>query len=101
MIRFFSWTRCGILGAVLHPDLGSRIRWRGQAYPLRFGDVELQIADDTSVWQWSAIVAFSPAPIAYPILGNCGFLQFFDARFRGADLVAELQTNRTFNGTTS
>jgi hypothetical protein len=35
----------------------------------------------------------------YPILGNCGCLQFFDARFRGEDRVVEIETNRSYPGT--
>jgi hypothetical protein len=30
-----------------------------------------------------------------------GCLEFFDARFRGADRLAELETNRLFQGSTS
>jgi hypothetical protein len=37
------------LGVRLRPDTGHRLRWRGQLYPLRFGDVELVLADDASV----------------------------------------------------
>ena len=85
----------------LRPDTGHRIRWRGQAHPLRFGDVQLELTADGSVWRWPAVVAFSPAPIAYPVLGNCGCLQFFDARFRGTDLVVDLDTNPSYPGTTS
>jgi hypothetical protein len=43
-------------------------------------------------------VRLSPAPIRYPILGTAGCLQFMDARFRGADLIVELETNPTFAG---
>src|SRR5258708_6277986 len=88
------------IAATLRPDSGHRIRWRGQPHPLRFGDVQLELSAGGSMWRWSAVVAFSPAPIAYPVLGNCGCLQFFDARFRGADLVVELETNSSYLGTT-
>jgi hypothetical protein len=84
---------------VLRPDTGHRVRWRGQLHPLRFGDVELVLDDGTGVWRWPAIVSFSPAPIRYPLLGTAGCLQFMDARFRGADLMVELETNATVPGT--
>jgi len=89
------------IAATLRPDTGHRVRWRGQAHPLRFGDVQLELAAGGSVWRWPAVVAFSPAPLAYPLLGNCGCLQFFDARFRGADLMVDLETNSAYPGTTS
>jgi hypothetical protein len=89
------------LGVRLRPDTGHRLRWRGQLHPLRFGDVELILADDASECRWPAVVAFSPAPIRYPILGTSFCLQFFDARFLGADLIAELDPNPAYPGTTT
>jgi hypothetical protein len=32
-------------------------------------------------------------------LGICGYLEFFDALFRGTDRVTEIDTNRTYPGT--
>jgi hypothetical protein len=87
------------LGISLHPHTGHGVRWRGQLHPLRFGDVELQIAADGSVWRWLAVVGFSPAPIRYPILGQAGCLQFFDARFLGEGLAVELEVNHAYPGT--
>jgi hypothetical protein len=87
------------IGAILLPDTGHRLRWRDQLHALRFGDVELVLADDSGVWRWPAIVGFSPAPVRYPIVGTAGCLQFMDARFRGSDLIVELETNPTFPGT--
>ena len=87
------------LGVPLHPDTGHRVRWRGQLHPLRFGAVELLLTDDGSVLRWPAVVGFSPAPLRYPILGQAGCLHYLDARFLGADLVVELETNRTYPGT--
>jgi hypothetical protein len=87
------------IGAVLRPDTGHRVRWRGQLHPLRFGDVELVLEDGTRIWRWPAVIGFSPAQIRYPILRTAGCLQFMDARFRGADRIAELETNPTFPGT--
>src|SRR5713101_917455 len=73
------------IGARLRPDTGHRVRWRGQLHPLRFADVHLLLKDNSSVWEWPAVVGFSPAAIRYPILGQCGCLQFIDVRFHGAD----------------
>lgn len=89
------------LGIPLRPDTGHRVRWRGQLHPLRFGDAELVLTDNGSVWRWPAVVGFSPAPLRYPILGQAGCLQFIDARFLGTDHVVELETNRDYPGTRS
>jgi hypothetical protein len=89
-----------LVGVTLRADAGHAIRWRGQSYQLRFGDVELELTDESgSVWRWPATVGFSPAPIRYPILGNAGCLCFFDALFRGDDRVVELETNQSYPGT--
>jgi hypothetical protein len=89
-----------VLGIPLRPPTGHIVRWRGQPYPLRFGDVELELSDDSGqVWRWPAVVSFSPAPMSYPILGTCGCLQFFDARFRGDDRVVDIETNSSYPGT--
>jgi hypothetical protein len=94
----FPLDTAGRIGARLRPDTGHRIRWRGQVHSLRFGDVELELADDTALWRWAAVVGFSPAPLRYPILGQGGCLQFFDVRFLGLDRIAELETNRSYPG---
>ena len=86
------------IGASLRPDTGERLRWRGQVYPLRFGDVELELTDSVSVWRWPATVGFSTAPIQYVLLGTRGCLQFCDAMFRGDDRFVELEPNRSYPG---
>ena len=40
-------------------------------------------------------------PPPYPILGNCGCLQFFDPTFHGEDRMVEIETNRSYTGTRS
>jgi hypothetical protein len=96
----FSLDTAGRISVTLRPDRGHRVRWRGQLYPLGFGHVDLLLADDVSGWRWPAVVGFSPAPIRYPILGQGGCLQFFDARFLGASLVVELDANHSYPGIT-
>jgi hypothetical protein len=88
-----------LIGATSRPDTGHRVRWRGNLHPLRFAEVELVLSDDTSTCRWRAVVAFSPVPFPYPILGNAGCLQFFDVRLLGADLIVELETNWKYPGT--
>ncbi len=86
------------LGIRLKPLTGHGMRWRGLFHAIRFGDVDLALSDTISIWQWGAVIGFSPAPIRYPILGQAGFLQYFGARFLGADLAVELEINRDFPG---
>lgn len=89
-----------LLGISLRADAGHTVRWRGQAHSLRFGDVELELSDESgSIWRWPATIGFSSAPIRYPILGIAGCLIYFDALFRGDDPMVELETNRAFVGT--
>ena len=88
------------IGVTLRPDSGHSLRWGGQRYSLRFGDVELELSDSGVVWRWPAVVGFSDAPLQYRLLGYSGCLQFFDATFRGEDRILELATNSSFPGMT-
>jgi hypothetical protein len=86
------------VGALLRPDTGHRVRWRGQLHPLRFGDVELILDDGISVLRWPAVVGFSRAPVRYPVLGQGGCLHFIDVKFFGVDQVVTLEANPSFPG---
>ena len=74
------------------------IRWRGQRYWVEFHVVELELAQNGVAWRWRARVGFTPAPLAYGLLGQRGCLAFLDATFRGADQIVDLDTNRLFPG---
>jgi hypothetical protein len=95
----FPLALAGLLGVALRADIAHGVRWRGQGFPLRFGDVELELSDGSQVWQWPAVVGFSLAPVRYPLLGICGCLQFFDVRFRGDDRIVDLESNQSYPGT--
>jgi hypothetical protein len=86
------------LHVVLYPHSGHSLRWRGQPYELRYGDVELALADGDMSYRWSTVVCFSAAPIPYRILGYAGCLEFFDVTFRGADRFVELAPNLPYPG---
>jgi hypothetical protein len=60
----------------------------------------LRISDGLrETYQWTAIIGFVASPLlARPLLGYAGFLQYFDAEFRGADCEAILTPNRSFPG---
>jgi hypothetical protein len=87
-----------LLGVPLRSDTGQGHRWRGKWYPLRYGDVELELTDDVRMWRWSAVIAFSPAAIPYALLGHGGCFQFLDVRFLDADRFVEFEDNRNWRG---
>jgi hypothetical protein len=71
---------------------------RGQSFRAQFLPLELRISDGQETCQWQAIVGFVPLPLRRALLGYAGFLQFFDAEFRGADRQVVLTPNPTFPG---
>lgn len=95
----FPLAMASVLGVTLRLPTGHGLRWRGQAYPLRFGDVELELSDGLETCRWPAVIAFSQAPIRYPTLGLSGTLPYFDATFLGDDRRVRLGANRSFAGT--
>ena len=70
------------------------IRWRGQRHEVEFHIVELELADGANVLCWRGRVGFTAAPLAYALLGQRGCLEYFDTKFRGADQIVELESNR-------
>jgi len=94
----FPWTAAALIGAVLLPASGHEIVWHGTAFPLRFSHVELLLTSKTASCRWPAIVGFSSAPLAYPLLGIAGCLEYFDANFRGEDHIVELAPAPGFAG---
>jgi hypothetical protein len=94
----FSVDTATLLGVTMLTDSGHAVRWRGQRFSLRFGNVDLEITDSLQILTWNAVVGFSPAPIRYPLLGLAGCLQFFDARFRGHSQLVEMEPNSAFGG---
>ncbi len=74
----------------------------GRPAPIRcrYVSVQLQISDgrrETS--EWTAVVGFTATRLQYNLLGHSGFLEFFDADFRGATREVILIPNRSFPGT--
>jgi hypothetical protein len=68
---------------------------------VRYGEVRLELTDGSTTWSWPARVAFSAAPIRYPLLGQAGCLQYLDATFLGVDRVAVLDVNPSYPGVTT
>jgi hypothetical protein len=86
------------IGVILQGSPAGYIRWRGVRYPVRRASVKLQLSNETTRWVWETTIAFSPAPLAYILLGDRGCLQYLDAKFCGGTRTVELETNRTFPG---
>jgi hypothetical protein len=65
----------------------------------RYASVQLRITDGKAkTYEWDTIVGFAPFPVLRGLLGFAGFLQFFDAHFRGADQEVTLLPNALFPG---
>ena len=87
------------IGGTPRPETGHHVTWRGSTHPILYANISLMLADDTSTYSWPTIAAFTSAPIKFSLLGLAGCLQYFDARFRGADRTVELEANWTYPGT--
>jgi hypothetical protein len=70
----------------------------GGPVPVRYAQAELRISDGREHRAWTAWVGFS-AGVGRPLLGYAGFLQFFDALFRGSREEVELTVNDLYPGT--
>jgi hypothetical protein len=66
---------------------------------LRYAEVTLRLTAQQEQREWRAWVGFTAAPLRFPLLGYAGFLQFFDALFRGSNEEVELTVNALYPGT--
>jgi len=65
----------------------------------RYAPVQLRISDGVAeTYEWDTIVGFAPFPLLRGLLGFAGFLQSFNADFRGADQEVTLLPNALFSG---
>src|SRR5260370_11930864 len=65
----------------------------------RYAPVQLRITDGIAeTYEGDTMVGFAPFPVLRCLLGFAGFLQFFDAGFRGADQEITLLPNALFPG---
>lgn len=73
----------------------------GAVVRCRYASIALSIGTrGQETYRWTAVVCFMAA-LPRPVLGHAGFLQFFDAEFRGADREVILTPNRAFPGSGS
>jgi len=75
-----------LLGIDLRSAPERQIALAGRPQPVRcrYAPVELRITDGISeTYEWTPVVGFVASRLNYSLLGHAGFLQFFDATFRG------------------
>jgi len=89
-----------LIGIDLNQALEREINLVGRGrVPCRYATVQLRITDGIAeTYEWDTVVGFAPFPILRGLLGFAGFLQFFDAAFRGADREVTLLPNAAFAG---
>jgi len=89
-----------LLGIDLRNAEERQVGLAGRSRPVRcrYARVTLRITDGVQeTYEWTAIVGFVPGPL-YNLVGHAGFLQFFDADFRGAVREVLLTPNPNFPG---
>jgi hypothetical protein len=70
----------------------------GSAFSYRYAHVTLRISDGSESCEWPAVVGFLDLPIHWALLGQTGFLQFFDVQLLGARQEVVLAPNANFVG---
>jgi hypothetical protein len=68
------------------------------SHQIRYARVTLRITDGIEFCEWDTMVGFTSAPLGQPLMGRAGFLQFFDADFRGGREEVELVANSLYPG---
>ena len=82
------------LGVALDPAAVATIEGiDGGTVPVRYGAVDLELADATSSFRWNALVGFYPRHNA--VFGLSGFLDYFQALFHGRTRELSLLPNGT------
>jgi hypothetical protein len=89
-----------LIGVDLSHALQREINLVGRGrFICRYAPVQLCITDGISeTYEWDTVVGFAPFPVLRGLLGFAGFLQYFDASFRGADREVTLLPNFLFAG---
>jgi predicted aspartyl protease len=71
----------------------------GAVVSVRYAQVTLRLTDGQELREWPAKVGFAPLTSNRALLGFAGFLQFFEAIFRGDLEEVELNINSRYPGT--
>jgi hypothetical protein len=70
----------------------------GPATVVAYSQITLRVTDGVEFREWLAWVGFTTAQMTHPTLGFAGFLQYFDANFRGHAEEVELTINPSYSG---
>jgi hypothetical protein len=95
----FTEALAALLGVDLRHAEERQLALAGRPQPIRcrYAHVRLRITDGLrETYEWTAVVGFAATPLSYNLLGHAGFLQYFDAEFRGADREVILTPNHSF-----
>lgn len=65
----------------------------GGPMPITYGVVTIEVEQGIESYVWHEAVGIIDEPLAEPVLGNIGFLQYFDATFRPDCVLLELIRN--------
>jgi hypothetical protein len=65
------------------------------AISIRYGTATLEVSDGHELFRWTTIIGITEEEWAEAILGHAGFLEFFDALFRGYDSEVVLTRNES------
>ena len=90
-----------LLGIDLQTAEERLVALAGRPRPVRcrYASLLLRISDGLQeTYEWPAVVGFVAGPLHYNLLGQAGFLQFFDANFRGDDYEVTLVPKPSFPG---
>jgi hypothetical protein len=66
--------------------------------PVSYGRVTLLISDGFETCEWEAVVGFVNIALRWALLGQAGFLEFFDVELLGAQRQIILSPNARFPG---
>ncbi len=97
---FPEWV-AAVIGLDMHQAIDQEIHLAGRGKPLRcrYWSTKLRLTDGLQeTYEWNATVGFVAIPLKCPLLGQAGFLQYFDVTFQGADHGAILTPNWSFSG---
>lgn len=77
---------------------GNATQVGGAAVQYSYAPATLRVSDGKESCEWPAIIGFTKCPLRWPLLGQTGFLRFFDLMLFGASQEIVLTPNADFSG---
>ena len=90
-----------MIGVDLNLAIEQDIHLAGRGKPIRcrYHLASLRLTDGKhETFEWDGMVGFVAVPLKCPLLGQAGFLQYFDVTFQGANHWVEVIPNQSFSG---